>query len=45
MSNAANPTKSEILAIIDTIEGMLRLNWTAELLAERTKWCARLAGF
>lgn len=41
----SNPTKSEILAIIDTIEGTLRLNWTAELLAERTKWCARLAGF
>lgn len=36
-------TKNEVLAIIDTLEGMLRLSWTAALLAERTKWCAVLA--
>lgn len=43
MSNASTMTKSEILAIIDTYEGMLRLNWSAELLAQRTIWLARLA--
>lgn len=37
------PTRSEVLAIIDTYEGMLRLNWCPKLLAERTKWCAVLA--
>jgi hypothetical protein len=38
-----NITRNEVLAIIDTLEGMLRLEWSAELLAQRTVWCARLA--
>jgi hypothetical protein len=38
-----NITRNEVLAIIDTYEGMLRSKWCPELLAARTKWCAVLA--
>lgn len=38
-----NVTRTEVLAIIDTYEGMLRIRWCERLLAERTKWCAVLA--
>lgn len=41
--NATNLTASEVLAIIDTLEGMLRIEWNTALLAERTTWCQRLA--
>lgn len=49
MRNTNNTaTKSEVLAIIDTYEGMIRLEWSAgrraeSLLAERGKWVAALA--
>lgn len=38
-----NITRNEVLAIIDTYEGMLRTKWCPVLLAHRTKWCAVLA--
>ncbi len=41
MSNT-NPTKYEIIAIIDAYEGMLRLNWCPYLLDQRTKWVCEL---
>lgn len=41
--NNANNTVAEVLAIIDTYEGMLRIQWCPTILAERTKWCAVLA--
>jgi hypothetical protein len=44
-----NATRNEVLAIIDTYEGMIRLAWARgeraeDLLAYRTYWCAVLAG-
>lgn len=42
MLNNAAATRTEILSVIDTIEGMLRIKWDANLLAERTKWIAVL---
>lgn len=41
-NNAA--TKSEILAILDTYEGQLRLDWNNKVAKEQwTMWKARLA--
>jgi hypothetical protein len=41
--NSAQLTKAEIIAIIETYDGMLRVKWCEELLAIRTAWVARLA--
>lgn len=38
----AQPTKQEVLSIIDTYEGMLRQAWTQETLARWTEWKAVL---
>jgi hypothetical protein len=43
MNTTTKASRAEVLSVIDTLEGMLRLKWDAGLLAERTKWCAALA--
>lgn len=44
MPTTNQPTKSEILAIIETYEGMLRQDWNNQAAKEAwTAWKARLA--
>jgi hypothetical protein len=37
-----NVTREQVLGIVDTYTGMLRISWCPYLLAQRTKWLAEL---